>query len=52
MKAETLKKPYMFHCAIGDEKIDGLPYSSIVDGARRYITKIGGFEKFAEWGLV
>lgn len=26
-------------------------YSEIVEIARNYINKIGGFEKFAEWGL-
>jgi S-adenosylmethionine synthetase len=38
-------------CAIGDETIDGKPYSEIVEEAREYIKSIGGFEKFAEWGL-
>ena len=33
-------------------KIDGKPYSEIVEIARKYIKSIGGFEKFAEWGLV
>ncbi len=39
-------------CAIGDDMIDGKPYSEIVEIARDYINKCGGFEKFAEWGLV
>ena len=39
-------------CAIGDNAVDGLPYEEIVAIAREYITHIGGFEKFAEWGLV
>ncbi len=30
---------------------DGKPYAEIVDIARKYIQGIGGFEKFAEWGL-
>ena len=34
-----------------DLTIDGKPYSEIVEIARNYINKIGGFEKFAEWGL-
>lgn len=38
-------------CAIGDTTIDGKPYSEIVEKAREYIKTIGGFEKFAEWGL-
>ena len=33
-------------------EIDGRPYSEIVEIARDYIKGIGGFEKFAEWGLV
>ena len=37
--------------AIGDTIIDGKPYSEIVEIARKYIESIGGFEKFAEWGL-
>ena len=38
-------------CAIGDEYVDGIPYEDIVKEAREYINEIGGFEKFAEWGL-
>ena len=38
-------------CAIGDETIDGKPYEEIVKEARKYIHEVGGFEKFAEWGL-
>lgn len=43
---------HTFCCAIGDEEIDGIPYSEMVETARRYIRHVGGFEKFAEWGLV
>lgn len=50
-KAQELNKPVQFSCAIGDEIIDGKPYSEIVEEAREYINEIGGFEKFAEWGL-
>ena len=39
-------------CAIGDETVDGKPYSEIVEEARQYIQSVGGFEKFAEWGLI
>ena len=28
------------------------PYSEIVEEARQYIQSVGGFEKFAEWGLI
>jgi len=44
-------------CAIGDEyvNVDGVltPYKDIVEKVRKYIDlEIGGFEKFAEWGLI
>ena len=39
-------------CSIGDETVNGIPYKNIVERARIYIHNIGGFEKFAEWGLV
>lgn len=39
-------------CAIGDETVNGVPYSEIVEIARDYIRQVGGFEKFAEWGLI
>lgn len=51
LKAQQTGKEVNLSCAIGDEKIDGKPYSEIVDIARRYINSVGGFEKFAEWGL-
>lgn len=38
--------------AIGDTKVNDKPYSEIVDVARKYINDIGGFEKFAEYGLI
>ena len=39
-------------CSIGDESVNGVPYSEIVEKARSYIHSIGGFEKFAMWGLI
>lgn len=51
LKAQETGKPVELFCAIGDEFIDGKPYSEIVEIARNYIKSIGGFEKFAEWGL-
>ena len=39
-------------CSIGDETVNGVPYSEIVEKARLYIHTLGGFEKFAEWGLL
>lgn len=50
-KAQETGKVVSLCCAIGDETIDGKPYSEIVEEAREYINSIGGFEKFAEWGL-
>lgn len=50
-KAQETGKPVELFCAIGDTEIDGKPYSEIVEIARNYITRIGGFERFAEWGL-
>lgn len=51
LKAQETGKPVELCCAIGDEEIDGKPYSKIVEIARDFIKKQGGFEKFAEWGL-
>ena len=52
LEAQITHRPVEMCCAIGDEKIGGIPYADIVEIARSYIKKIGGFEKFAEWGLV
>jgi S-adenosylmethionine synthetase len=51
LKAQETGKVVELCCAIGDNTIDGKPYAEIVEIARNYINKIGGFEKFAEWGL-
>ena len=51
LKAQKTKKVVEISCAIGDEFIDGKPYGEIVCIAKDFITKLGGFEKFAEWGL-
>lgn len=39
-------------CSIGDESINGVPYSEIVKLAKDYVDSLGGFEKLAEWGLI
>ena len=39
-------------CSIGDETVCGIPYRAIVEQARLYIHTLGGFERFAEWGLI
>ena len=51
-KAQETGKEVNLCCAIGDTEIDGKPYSEIVKEAKEYIESIGGFEKFAEWGLL
>ena len=51
LKAQETGEIVELCCAIGDEIIDNKPYEEIVEIARKYIEKIGGFEKFAEWGL-
>lgn len=51
LKAQETGKPVELCCAIGDDTIDGKPYAEVVEIARNYIESIGGFEKFAEWGL-
>ena len=52
LKAQETGRPVEISCAIGDEVVDGKPYSEIVEIARKYIHDLGGFEKFAEWGLI
>jgi len=52
LKAQRTGKPVELSCAIGDDEIDGKAYSEIVEIARSYIKSLGGFERFAEWGLV
>jgi len=51
LKAQRTGEVVELFCAIGDGTIDGQPYSEIVEEARKYIKSMGGFEKFAEWGL-
>lgn len=58
--ANDLKEQVEACCAIGDGAVQFefgngdviyKPYGDIVDMAREYIEKLGGFEKLAEWGL-
>lgn len=51
-KAQMENRTVQFSCAIGDETVDGRSYGEIVEIARQFIENCGGFEKFAEWGLV
>ena len=52
LKAQETGKSITLCCAIGDDTVDGRSYAEIVGIARNYIRSVGGFEKFAEWGLV
>ena len=52
LKAQETGEPVEVCCAIGDDTVGGVPFSEIVETARTYINQIGGFERFAEWGLV
>lgn len=51
LKAQETGYPVELCCAIGDNSVDGIPYKEVVAIARAFIQDIGGFEKFAEWGL-
>lgn len=52
LKAQEIGKPVTLCCAIGDDIVDGRPYAEIAEIAQNYIHSIGGFERFAEWGLI
>ena len=52
LKAQETGETVQLSCAIGDETVDGKPYAEIVETAKKYIDSVGGFEKFAMWGLV
>lgn len=52
LKAQRTGQAVELCCAIGDDAVDGLPYAEIVEEAREYIRSLGGFEAFAEWGLI
>ena len=52
LKAQETGQPVSISCAIGDEYVDGRPYAEIVEIAKDFISGLGGFEKFAEVGLL
>ena len=52
LEAQRTGNQIEMSCAIGDDRVNDIPYKDIVEIARKYIQQIGGFEKFAEWGLV
>ena len=43
---------YDLKCSIGQSELYGKKYDDYVKEAKEYIDSIGGFEKFAEWGLI
>lgn len=55
LEAQKTGKEIKAICSIGDEfvNVNGqmIPFTTIVETAREYIKKLGGFEKLAEWGL-
>jgi S-adenosylmethionine synthetase, N-terminal domain len=51
LKAQEMDEEVKLCCAIGDREVDGKSYDEIVRVAKEYIDSVGGFEKFAEWGL-
>lgn len=52
LEAQRTGKVVTACCAIGDSQINGVPFFEMVQRAKAYIKGVGGFEKFAEWGLV
>lgn len=52
IKAQITGEKVELCCAIGDRYVDGVTYEEIVSMAKKYIDNVGGFEKFAEWGLI
>ena len=52
LEAQRTGKTVELCCAIGDETVNDIPYEKIVETAKAFISERGGFESFAEWGLV
>ena len=52
LEAQKRRENVEISLAIGDSRVDGKPYSEIVKIAGDFIKSKGGFEKFAEWGLI
>lgn len=50
--AQVTQLPIEYYCAIGDNVVARIPYDTMVYYADKYIKSQGGFEKFAEWGLI
>lgn len=55
IKAQETGKEQKAICSIGDKQVningELVDFSKIVEVAREYVKKLGGFEKLAEWGL-
>ena len=55
LKAQETGEEVKAICSIGDTEVNVngelVPFTEIVEIARKYIRQIGGFEKLAEWGL-
>lgn len=52
LMAQIRDEPVEYICTIGAEDVCGVPFVIMVEMARNYINRIGGFEKFAEWGFI
>ena len=52
LEAQKTKEEVKYICNIGDETVNGHEYQKLVNIAKEYIISIGGFEKFAEYGLI
>ena len=58
-EAQRTGSPIEISCAIGDESVDvtdfkhegRILFQGMVNNSKQYIDELGGFEKFAEWGL-
>lgn len=55
IKAQETGKPYKAICSIGDKQVningELVDFKEVVETAKEYIKRIGGFESLAEWGL-
>ena len=55
LKSKELAKKLETKVAIGDDKVlidnELIEYETITNYIKEYITTLGGFEKFAEWGI-
>jgi len=52
LMAQRTDRVVEMSCAIGDTRVNDIPYWLIVETARDFICTLGGFEMFAEWVLV